>query len=237
MARFWEIDVARGVAICMMATFHFLWDLNYFELASIALYEGFWGLFQKATAFTFLFLAGMVIAISHANGKLKTPEDFLRRGIFVFAGGMALTAATLLFYPSEFIYFGILHLIGVSIIFAIPFAARKIEPLIAGILVILTALLIKIQYIQITLLVWLGFAQPWQTLDFFPIFPWFGAVLLGIAAANFFYPNAKRSFAVPESKNPIVQALQFLGKRSLPIYFIHQLILFPLAYLISLILR
>ena len=76
MARFWELDFLRGIAISMMVLFHFLWDLNYFNLINIQLYEGFWGLFQKATALFFLLLVGALIAINKSNGKMETLHDF-----------------------------------------------------------------------------------------------------------------------------------------------------------------
>lgn len=39
--RFWEIDSLRGVAIVMMVTFHFIFDLYYFGIYSLDVHSGF----------------------------------------------------------------------------------------------------------------------------------------------------------------------------------------------------
>jgi len=210
----------------MMVLFHFLWDLNYFNLINIQLYEGFWGLFQKATALLFLLLVGALIAINKSNGKLETLHDFLKRGIFIFSWGLLLTIISYVLYPKGFIYFGILHLIGVSIILSTPFAGKKTESLIAGFFVILLPLVYKSSFPLV-------FAAPMPTLDFFPVFPWFGAVLIGIAMGNHFYAQGKRSFELNDFAGKFSNLIQVAGKNSLLIYFTHQLILFPLVFILS----
>jgi len=235
MPRFWEIDFLRGTAIIMMVAFHFMWDLKYFEFITFNIYSGFWGLFQLATASLFLFLVGVSLSLSYSNNKNNYLRRFFKRGLMVFGGGLLITIFTLIAFPEKFIYFGILHLIGVSIILSIPLVKKKIVNLVLAIALILIPLLFNIPYLQIDLLVWTGFAQPLPALDFFPVIPWFGVVLLGIFAGNTLYENgtSKIEFRKPEIKG--IGFVELLGQNSLLIYFIHQPVLFTLVYIASML--
>ena len=232
MNRFWEIDFLRGVAIVMMALFHFLWDLNYFNLIQVSLYAGGWGIFQKATASLFLLLAGIVLTINYSRRKDFIPE-FLRRGTTVFALGLVITAATYIFLREEFIYFGILHLIGLSIILSVPLVRRKFLNLFAGAALIIAPAVYNLQSLAITPLVWMGLAPPFTALDFFPLIPWFGVVLIGIFLGNVLYGGGIPKIKTVEPNGKIAGFFEVLGRNSLLIYFSHQFVLFPLAYIIS----
>ncbi|MFA6268535.1 MAG: heparan-alpha-glucosaminide N-acetyltransferase, partial [archaeon] len=120
MQRFWEIDFLRGIAIVMMVVFHFLWDLNYFGYIQVDLYKGFFGLFQIATAGLFLLLVGVMLAVGAERHNKNYSLHFVKRGIKIFCAGLLVTIVTFIFFPQNFVYFGILHLIGVSIIISIP---------------------------------------------------------------------------------------------------------------------
>lgn len=234
MQRLREIDFLRGSAILMMALFHFLWDLNYFNIIKVGLYSGFWGLFQITTASLFLVLVGVMLAVN-SHRKVNFRADFLQKGASAFACGLAITAATLVFFPRQFIYFGIMHLIGVSIVLSIPFAQKKFTNLALAIMLIAIPIFWSAQSLGIGSLTWLGLAQPLPTLDFFPVIPWFGAVLLGIFIGNVLYKNGEgiSGFKMPEFA--FEKLVEKLGRNSLFVYLAHQLVLFPLAFIISLL--
>ncbi len=235
MPRFWEVDFCRGTAILMMAIFHFAWDLNYFGVVSAELYSGAWGVFQKATLGLFLLVAGVVIAVNAGIKKEGFVADSIRRAAWVFGCGLLVTFFTMMLFPAEFVYFGVLHLIGISILIAVPLARKKIPALLAGTAIILGPLVFNLQSIGIPALVWAGFAAPKATLDFVPLFPWFGAVLLGVFLGNALYENGKRKFEIPEWGGPLPKSVQFLGRNSLVVYLAHQGLFFPLAWLVSLL--
>jgi uncharacterized membrane protein len=65
---------------------------------------------------------------------------------------------------------------------------------------------------------------PYQTMDLVPLFPWMGAVLIGI------YLQYQNLFGFKFSKSKIKDILSYLGKRSLLIYMIHQPILFSIVW-------
>ena len=83
--------------------------------------------------------------------------------------------------------------------------------------------------------VWLGWRpEGYGAVDYFPIFPWFGVVLLGIAIGNFVYSREGRRFALPDLGAWFpMNLLQWLGKRSLFIYLIHQPIMFSLLTVLN----
>jgi len=218
----------------MMALFHFLWDLNYFGVIQVSLYSGFWGVFQKATASLFLLLVGVVLTINYSR-KNDYTRDFVQRAATVFGLGLAITAATFIFLREEFIYFGILHLIGASILLSIPLVKRKWLSLILGGTIIAVPILYNLQSFAIFPLVWAGFAPPFTTLDFFPLIPWFGIVLIGIFIGNTLYENGVPKIVMKKPDLKIIGFVEVIGKNSLMIYFAHQFALFPLAYVISLL--
>lgn len=236
MPRFWEIDFARGLAVAMMVIFHFVWDLNYFGFVQGDIYSGFWGMFQKATVTIFLLVVGITLAISYQKYKQYYWLHSIKRGATVFGFGFLITALTFIFFREKFIYFGILHLIGVSIVLSIPFAGKKYLNLILGATALALPLVYNLSNINQPLLVWLGFSTPLPTLDYLPVFPWFGIVLIGLFFGNLFYKNAERIMNVMQPKHPAIDSLKLLGTNSLLIYLIHQAILFPLVYLVSILL-
>jgi uncharacterized membrane protein len=67
-------------------------------------------------------------------------------------------------------------------------------------------------------------ANLWQsTVDYFPMFPWFGIVLMGMAVGNVLYKDGKRQFPFPDlSKYVPARFMSWVGKHSLAIYLAHQ---------------
>ncbi len=240
-ARFWEVDFARGLAILMMIVFHIVWDLKYFGYISINPYSGFWGYFQIATAGLFLLLVGVMLAYGAQKYASKYSIHFAKRAVFIFLAALLVSFVTFILFPSEFIYFGILHLIAVSIILSIPFAKHKIIPLILGLFFIVVPNFINLQSIGINWLVWAGFSTPFPTLDFEPLFPWFGAVLIGISLGNFIYSNKKAVIRIKQPKGKyvriIISKIELFGRNSLAIYLIHQPVIFSLVFLASLLFK
>ena len=226
--RFWELDFTRGLAVIGMIIFHALWNLNFFGYTTLNLYSGWLGIFQKVIAVTFLALVGIGLTLS-ANKHENYKTWFLKRGLFIFGLGMLITAFTFIFFRENLIYFGILHLIGVSIILAIPFAKQIYANLILGLSLIITGLYLQTLTFNFSYLLWLGFYTPLATFDYYPILPWFGVILIGIAVGNIIYKNGNRLKEIKDYNNIISK----IGKQSLLIYFIHQPILFGVLMLLA----
>lgn len=237
--RFWEIDSLRGIAIVMMIAFHFFYDLNYFKVYSINVYEGFWWAFARATATIFIFLVGISLTLSYARAKKsRTKADlgkkYFLRGIKIFSWGLLITAMTWIFLKEGFVVFGILHFIGIAIVLAYLFLGLKFWNLLLGIIFIFFGLYLKSITFDFYWLIWLGLKPNYfYAIDYFPLLPWFGVVLIGLFFGKMLYPKGKRVFYIADlSKVSFIKALSFLGRNSLLIYLIHQPILIALLYVL-----
>lgn len=232
--RFWEVDFLRGIAIIMMIMFHFLWDLNHFYNFDIYASKGFWNIFQITTASLFLFLVGISITISNTN-KNAGPIKYLKRGLKIFSFGLIITVVTKLIFPDSFVVFGILHLIGVSIIISYIFRKFTYLNLLFGISFVVVGALLKNYAVNFDWLFFLGlYSNRFYSLDYFPIFPWFGVILIGMFFGNILYSTNKRNFKLKNSsENRAVKFVCFLGKKSLIIYLLHQIVLYGMFLIVN----
>ena len=172
-SRVWQIDFFRGVAICLMASFHFVFDANYYWNVPISYQSGFWFYVGKLSAILFTFIAGVSASISSRH---------IRRGLVVLGWGMLITLATYLLDSQTYIRFGILHMQG-SCMLLYPllkdlrpawlaalgvavFAAGKWTAELTG-----PAFLLPLGVMP------LGF----YSLDYYPLLPWAGLFLFGAA--------------------------------------------------------
>ncbi len=199
--RLWEVDFFRGMAIILMIIFNYSFTLRYFRLFIV---EGgwlYWYVFPRLIAGMFIFIAGISLVLSY-NRVTKSKKFYLKRGLKIFGLGLLITLVTFFLFPEEFIIFGILHLIGVAIIFSIPFLNLKKLNLILGLSIILIGFLLENLRFDFSWLLWLGLKpKSFITLDYFPIFPWFGVILLGIFIGNTIYKKGKRSFKIKDCSN------------------------------------
>ena len=220
------MDAARGVAIIMMVVYHLTYDLSVFGGYDIAATSGFWARFADATASLFLFLVGVSLAISHARGGGDRFGKYLLRGLRIFGYGMVLTVVFLLF-GMGIVAFGILHLIGVSIVFSYPFLNLRLANVALGVLVFGVGLYVVAQN-PVSESPWLlpfGVApEGWPMPDYRPLLPWFGVVLVGLGLGNAVY-GGPRPGTVPQKAPVVARPLLPLGRNSLIIYLVHQPIL------------
>jgi uncharacterized membrane protein len=241
--RFWEIDLLRGLAIVMMVFYHFLFDLQYFGVYSLNVSSGTLWFMARCIAFTFIFLVGVSLSLSHSRAELKSEyrtekrffSKYLKRGVKIFSLGLLITAVTWLFIPQDFIVFGVLHFIGIAIILEYPFLNFKYLNLALGIIFIILGIFLAQFTFNSPWFLWLGL-QPagFITVDYFPLLPWLGVVSLGLFAGGILYRNYERRFTIPDLSNlSVTRFFNFLGRHSLLIYLLHQPILLILLYLLG----
>src|SRR5918995_2761656 len=238
--RFWKVDAARGVAILMMVVYHTTYDLDTLGGYDIQSTAGYWALFADATAGLFLFRVGVSLAISRARTGLtgwRLFGKYLARGLRILAYGVALTAIFLALGMGV-VAFGILHLIGVSIILAYPFLRLRFTNLVLGVLIFAAGQYVLAQDL-ISQNYWLlpigvvpeGVIMP----DYRPLLPWFGVVLIGLFFGNVIYADGRRPASLPDKAPLLARPLLPLGKNSLFIYLIHQPIVIALLTLTGII--
>ncbi len=228
--RFFELDFLRGIAIMLMILYHALFDLNYFAGFGFELWSGLFWLVGRTSAFIFIFIVGVSLTISYSRAKGKITgfslfKKYFLRGGKIFSWGLIITAVTYVFLPTGTIYFGVLHFIGLSIALAYPFLKFRYLNLILAAIFVVIGFYLKQSVFGFSYLLFLGLRpEVFYTLDYFPIFPWFGVVLLGIFFGNTFYAKGQRRFLIPDLSAKL-KPLLFLGRNSLLIYLLHQPIL------------
>jgi len=237
--RFWEVDTLRGLAIIMMVLVHLRYDLVYYggHAGPILLAYGFWRDFARATATIFISLVGVSLTLSLARVEKREKGQrfsrYLKRGLTIFGWGMVITVVTWVLLREGAVYFGILHLIGVSIILAYPFLRLRWPNLLIGLALIAVGAYLSQRTYSFPWLMWLGFTpKHLGSVDYYPLLPNFGIVLIGVFVGNLLYPGHQRSFPWPDwSRFFLFRGLSFLGRHSLLVYLIHQPIIIVLLSL------
>jgi uncharacterized membrane protein len=243
--RFLEIDYLRGLAVLFMLLYHFLYDLDFFGIENIQIGSGFLLYMARSAAFLFILISGTALSISHSRALDKETSEnkaeifskYLKRGLKLFSMGLVITGITRIFFPEQYIIFGILHFFGISAVLAYPFLKYGKENLLFGLLFGLIGLYLREKTFGFSALLWLGFTpENFTTLDYFPIFPWFGVLLAGIFLGNSLYAGGKRRFKIPKTgTNPFFKFISSVGQHSLIIYFIHQPLFLGILFLSGLL--
>lgn len=230
--RFAIVDIARGVAIIAMIAYHLCWDLSYFRfIAADVGYDPQWVVIARSILAVFLFLVGVGLVLGHGRGIRWA--SFWRRWTFVVAGALVITVATWFAFPDSFVYFGVLHAIALLSLLALPFLAAPLWlPIVVAIVVIGLPFVYSDALFNEKLFSWLGFWQvPPPANDLVPVFPWFGAVLLGAIAARLVLASSLAArLAAINPPGRLARVLAFMGRWSLLIYLAHQPILLGLVY-------
>lgn len=239
--RYWEVDVARGLAMVAVVLYHLIYDLDVLGGYPIESTSGFWGAFADASAAAFVFLAGLSLALSSARASAARRDPFgkyLRRGLRIFSYGMLITLA---FWVLDFgiVIFGILHLIGASIILAYPFLRLRLVNLLAGLSIVVLGAYLQTETVAVTgaagvLLAPLGVEPVGLYMpDYRPLVPWFGVVLVGLFFGNAAYGRRNAGVADTEGPRCAAPLLAFLGRHSLLVYLIHQPVLIATLWAIG----
>lgn len=229
--RYHILDTVRGTALINMILFHALWDIVYIYEHNIEWYRGvFGGIWQKMICITFIVLSGFCFDL----GKKK-----IKRGVTVFLGGLAVTVVTLVFMPQDRVLFGILTMLGSSMLIMclLEKAFCRISPLAGAIISFAIFILtgnIDMGYIGIghyefirlpeamyanLLTAFFGFPpRDFYSTDYFSIIPWFFLFCCGY----FVYRIAEKHNILKYLSGGKCAVLEWFGRHSLLIYLLHQ---------------
>lgn len=236
------VDALRGFAFLLMAVYHLGWDLDFFGVFRFDLYGSAWWLgFRYLILSSFLLLMGVSLVLADRPGAARTKarrRAFLRRLALIVAGAALISAYSYLVFPESGIFFGVLHFIAVASVLGLLF--RRWHP---AALVALAAAIVALSEFSLAAfnppwLSWIGFAAEAPTSrDYVPMFPWFAAVLLGIAIGRLLLPRRG-----PDTEGPLGALLSWAprraggrlltwsGRHSLMLYLVHQPALAGLVY-------
>lgn len=232
--RYPEVDALRGLAIVLMIVYHLAFDLMYFGNFNLDVLSGGWKLLARTSAILFLLLVGVSFAISFERSRKQRSGPYLymkyvKRGAKIFAFGMLISFATYFIDPYAYVKFGILHLIGVStLLLPLFFKFKTINMFLAFLLLLPVYLPTSLPAsVNAHWAFPFGFPYPgFQSLDYFPLIPWFGVIMLGLRIGQKLYVEGsswRSQFFILRSSFSI---LPWLGRNSLPIYLLHQPFLF-----------
>ena len=220
------IDVIRGVSILAMITFHFAFDLMYFGFAkSDLIYQPDWRLFERMIAFSFLFIAGLSLFITH--GSLINWNSFIKRYGVTAICAVLISTVTYVLFNGDMIRFGILHAISVSgLISLLLLRLNSFFLALLAVIIFLINLIIPQPVEGDYFWQWLIYTNETpHSLDYRPIIPWITPFILGMASYQLF-----KKWGLLETNKIIIyrelSILSWLGRNSLIIYLIHQPILF-----------
>jgi uncharacterized membrane protein len=217
------------VAIVAMVVFHFAWDLYYFGFSNLDVTsDPGWVAFQRAIVSAFLLIVGVGLVLGHGAGIRW--RGFWRRFAIILGAALLTTLGTYLALPEYFVYFGILHAIALFSLMGLAFVGLPWWGALLGALAFLLPPLVIVP--QAVMMErwwsWIGFwPLPPPTTDIVPVFPWFGVVLLGIAATKLLRSSLLWArIASLELRGIVGRTLRWMGRWSLVIYLVHQ----PLLY-------
>ena len=246
--RLHRIDEYRGFVLINMIIYHAIWDLVYIFGVNWQWYKSDIGFYwQQWICWSFILVSGFCWQMgSHP----------LKRGLMVYGGGVIISIVTMIAMPSSRVMFGILTLLGSSMILMIPLdlLCKKVQP-IAGAVISFALFLftypvnrgylgfgeekileLPVEWYANGFTTYLGFDEVgFYSTDYFSIIPWFFLFVTGYFLYGVVF---KRTPKCGIENCPVVLFLQrtccptlgWIGRRSLLIYMLHQPVVYAVLY-------
>ncbi|MFT4977276.1 MAG: putative membrane protein [Myxococcota bacterium] len=214
-------DIARGLALVAMITYHAAWFAVSERLISVDLGHIGWVTFQKCIAASFFGLVGLSLHLA-ATPQLRT-RPYLKRLGRLAACAAVVTTTSVVLDPRQVVTFGILHSILACSLLALPLRhlPDKILLPLAATLIALGAFATHPVFND-PWLSWLGMTtHRAPTFDHQPLLPWLGVVLCGLVVGRRLYPSHDVPLARWRSERPAARGLATMGRHSLLIYMAH----------------
>lgn len=233
--RYTGLDCLRGIVLISMILFHATWDLVYlFGVEWEWFLSGASRLWQQSICWSFILLSGFCWHFSRKPWK---------RGIMIFVAGIIITIVTKIFMPSGIIIFGVLTLLGSSMLIMVPLnqLMKHWNPVLSAMLFFgLFVFTRNVNYGYLGFGKWnfmalpqewyrnlwttyLGFMQPgFFSTDYFSLVPWLFLFVTGYFLKLLFEKHQWMDMLC----KPQCKWLEWLGQHSLLIYMIHQ----PIVY-------
>lgn len=242
--RYHCLDNIRGITLISMMVYHGVWDLVYMFGYNMPWYDGTAAfIWQQSICWTFILLSGFCFNL----GKKR-----VRRAFEILAVSAVITVVTS-FIPGTFIKFGILNLIGFSMLFMVLLdkLCKIVNPYI-GLIVAFALFAIfydassgylgffnkgvyslsgKIYANDFTAF-W-GFPHDgFYSNDYFPIFPWFFLFQTGYFLFRIMRSGDRLEMFTGKPVNPFA----WLGRNSLLVYAFHQPVIYGILFVVNLVL-
>lgn len=236
-ARLHGLDTLRGLTLSSMIAYHTAWDLVWMFGLDWPWYHSAGAfVWQQSICWTFILLSGFCARLGRRT---------LRRGVTVFLCGGLITAVTVAFLPGNRVFFGVLSLLGASMVLTAALKAwlDRIPAAVgaaASFALFLSSCRVQLGTFGLCFTVrlpaWLyrndftaclGFPPPgFFSTDYFPLLPWLFLFWTGY----FLYGLLREPPRILlEARPPL---LAFMGRHSLEIYLFHQPVIYALLCLL-----
>ncbi len=247
MKRYDLIDTLRGISVISMILFHACWIMNHFGLliTSEMLFSPSFTAWERSICIPFIAIAGFSFSFGH---------NHLKTGLLLSGIGATITLATCLLVPDIRIVFGVLTLIGISVLLMIPIdkaIGKKVsESLIYAIIAFTIAIGLFLFFYNINkgflgipglialprslykgyFATFIGFMDPgFYSSDYFSVLPWFflyaGGYFLNKIIIGRWSDSRILRFKIP--------GINVIGRHSLHIYIIHPIVLYLIFYVVA----
>lgn len=251
--RIWEIDVLRAFAFFYMVFDHLMFNLAF-------VFDDIWqtanknhfmrGVCDFAMSYRnsvfvddylrLLLCAGLFMVLSGISSSFS--KNNLKRGVIIFGLAIGLTLFTyvlsiIMNSPFLIIRFGILHMLGISII-----AAHFLRKANVFVIIALAAVCIflgfyfagmKMTENQFLAMINMRWAKGFNSADYYPLLPNCGYFFAGLAIGKTLYKNRKS--LLPSADFAVWRPFKWISRHCLILYFAHQVGLFVLLYLFGII--
>ena len=228
-ARIKLYDTLRGFMMILVIVFHTAFDLYWVfgkDFGFLHIVDAPFVLFLRDFfAVCFIVLSGICTNYS------RSP---LRRGVIVFLFGLIVTLFSALAMPEMTVRFGILSLIGASMIVVAlmrPFH-KQVHPLFGaavGLAAFFATVFVFPVEVEINHLYFLGFiTRDFVSGDFYPMIPYYFAFLAG----HFFGRWVKEKGYDVRYGGLDIKPLSFIGRNSVYFYLLHQPIVYGVCWLL-----
>ncbi len=228
------LDVSRGFAILLMFIYHFCYDLDYYGFIQQDFsHDEFWINFRIIIVSLFLLVLGISLYLASYRGIRK--KRFLQRLYLLIFYAALVSISSWVMYPKAMIFFGILHFITIASVLGLLFIRLEKMNLVLGLLLIVISQTISHAFFNQPYLQWFGLMtkQP-ITVDYVPLLPWFGVVLIGIYLGQVLSRLPNESFLKSwQSTHSTSKILALGGRYSLHIYMLHQPLFLGILYIIN----
>lgn len=136
--RYYLLDSLRGISTVSMVAFHLCYDIfMMYGLNTSWYFYPMTAIWERSICVMFILLSGMCLNFS-GNG--------IKRGVLLNLAGFAVTCVTVIAEPNQAVWFGVLNLIGCSmmIVSVLSDNLKKISPLSGALISLLLLSLIHI---------------------------------------------------------------------------------------------
>ena len=233
--RYEVLDAARGAALVAMFVFHIVWDMAFFGLVPVDWPSApAFRAYGHAIAATFVVLAGIGLALGARHGVIWRPA--LKRVGRIALAALVVTVATYAIFPDEFIFFGILHLIALASLCALPLlrAPWGVLAALAVVCIVLPAV-VALPVFDHPAFWWLGLGTDIpRSNDWRPFLPWFGVMLTGVLAGRAIVARGMPGRSgLWRAEGASTRALVWGGRHSLPVYLLHQPVFIAVIFVVA----